>query len=87
MTHARIPALALAVAMAIAAPASADPDPQFLAEIDRDLRFFQLETDVSRLTTSEAAQLYLIMASPEKRFLDTRRKLKSVIRKAEARQG
>ncbi|MEO0703749.1 MAG: hypothetical protein AAFV31_16300 [Pseudomonadota bacterium] len=87
MKHAPLTALALAVTVVTATPSLADPNPQLLAKIDRDLRFFQLETDVSELNTSEAAQLHLILSAPEKRFLDTRNRLKAVIRNAEARQG
>lgn len=87
MKHAPLTALALAVATLTAAPSLADPNPQLLARIDRDLNFFLLETDVSQLNTAEAAQLHLILSAPEKRFLDTRRKLKAVLRNAAERQG
>lgn len=86
MTRTPLFALALAVATAIAAPSLADPNPQLLDRIDRGLDDFWLETDVSQLNTAEAAQLHLILSSPEKRFFDTRRRLKAVIANSERRR-
>ena len=77
---------ALAAAVVFGAVAShAAPGPQLLARIERGLDFYHLDTDLSKLTTADAAALHLILSTPEG-YIRTRSKLKTVLRKVEARQ-
>ncbi len=72
---------ALAAAILAALPAGAAPGAQLLSQIDKGLARFNLETDTAALTTTQAAQLHLILSSPEKSYFDTRSRLKAVLRR------
>ena len=64
--------------------ASAAPPQQLLRSIEHGLREYRISTDVSQLTTAQAAALHLELSSPEHRFIGsdfrTRQFILSVLR-------
>lgn len=51
--------------------ATAAPNTQLQRLIEQGLREYRIETDVSKLTTAQAAALHLEMSSPENHFFGT----------------
>ena len=64
--------------------AMAAPNSQLLRSIEMGLRQFRIETDVSKLTNSQAAALHFELSSPESTFFGTdfrtRQKIQSILR-------
>ena len=63
-----------------AASAQAGPNPQLLASIDGRLARYGLEVDVFTLSTRQAAALHLALADGHDGWLETRRRLKTILR-------
>ncbi|MEM6824876.1 MAG: hypothetical protein AAF566_07180 [Pseudomonadota bacterium] len=51
------------------ATAMAGPNAQFLNSIEQGLRDYRIETDVSKLTTAQAAAIHLLVSSPDESSL------------------
>jgi len=64
--------------------ASAAPGKQLTRLIEQNLKEYRIETDVSKLTTSQAAALHLELSNPENQFFGsdfrTRQVINSILR-------
>ncbi len=76
--HALAFTLALAPALAPSLAAAA-PGTQLLRLIDLGLRDYRIETDVTKLTSAQAAALHLELSSPESTFFGSDFRTRQVI--------
>ncbi len=70
---------ALLILLLATVPAAAAPNPQLLRSIEIRLERYDVDVDVTTLSTRQAAALHLELSDPENSYFDVRRKLISIL--------
>ncbi len=76
--------LTILLALGLALPArpvrSGEPNPQLLLLIEHNLRPYGIEVETALLSVGQAAQLHLLLTSDDLGYLETRRRIKAILR-------